>query len=146
MDPPVAADPESAELLDNESCLVCYEDLIRDIAVAYQAKEQGGWAVSKFCIDCIKQLLSSQFHRYIKSLETTTCAREQRALLDRGPPVNISDRIGFPLADTDEVYMLYELGSNKLLSPRLDGSVTGEERERLWEELKKFRFTNDSEE
>ena len=31
----------------------------------------------------------SQFHTYKETLTTTTCAKTQRQLLERGPPVNL---------------------------------------------------------
>ncbi|CDR96045.1 hypothetical protein, conserved [Babesia bigemina] len=146
MEADAAVSPPSIEIDDGTSCLICYEDLILSNAVAYKATEDAEWALSTFCIDCIKQLLATQYERYITSLRTTNCAKEQRALLERGPPVNISDHLGFPLAEKREVYALYDMGQQAPLSAKLEGSVTGEERERLWEELSKFKFKGDHEE
>lgn len=142
-----AKDPESAVLSEGSCCLVCYEDLDLENAVSYQAKADGPWDISKFCLDCIKRLIETQYMRYINSVRNSTCAREQRALLDRGPPVNVSDRLGFPMAEENEVHMLYDCGAKKYLSPRLHGTPeTPEERQRVWDELLMFRIKGDAEE
>ncbi|KAK1934372.1 hypothetical protein X943_003184 [Babesia divergens] len=164
--------PANIDIAEGTNCLVCYEDMTRDIAVAYKAKEHSEWALATFCINCIRHLLATQYHRYIKALRTTNCAREQRALLERGPPINIADKNGFPLADKEEVYMLFDIGNGQQLSAKLDGSLVsnpfavithhlqryrvldadnnmdvqiGEERERLWQELSMFKISGDNE-
>ncbi|UKK01306.1 hypothetical protein MACK_002119 [Theileria orientalis] len=136
----------SLELPENQACMVCFDDLSRENMVAYKPFKDSTWSLSTFCVECIKQLIKIQYHKYLHSLSTTNCAKEQRALLDRGPPINVSDSLGFPEAEKSEVYSLYDYGSSKPLSPKLDGSLTGQARLDLWAELNKFRFKNDTEE
>lgn len=114
---------KSLEPPAGSSCLVCFEDLSRENAVGYKPSKHAGWSLSTFCVDCVKHLLKIQYHKYLDTLATTTCAKEQRTLLDRGPPVNVSDRLGFPEAESAEVYSLYDFGSAEPLSPRLEGSL-----------------------
>ncbi|EAN31101.2 hypothetical protein TpMuguga_03g00364 [Theileria parva strain Muguga] len=137
---------KSLALPEGSTCLVCFDDLSNQNMVAYKANKDSSWYLSTFCINCIKYLLKIQFHKYLNTLSTTNCAKEQRTLLDRGPPINVSDRLGFPEAGNAEVYSLFDFGTLTPLSPKLDGSKTGKERMELWEELNKFRFKNDTEE
>ncbi|EDO05879.1 uncharacterized protein BBOV_IV002820 [Babesia bovis T2Bo] len=147
MDQPVASKPAHLIITDGSTCLVCFEELTRENGVAYKVNDGDDfWALSTFCIECIKHLLKTQYERYIVSIRTTTCAKEQRSLLDRGPPINISDRLGFPLADNKEVSELFDMGRNLSISAKLEGSLIGEEREKLWKELSEFRFKEDKEE
>ncbi|GFE55557.1 hypothetical protein BaOVIS_029610 [Babesia ovis] len=134
------------EIPDGTTCLVCFEDLTRENAVGYKVDKDAEWALATFCIDCIKYLLKTQYEKYINALRTTTCAKEQRSLLERGPPINVSDRLGFPLAEKEEVYELFDVGESKVMSAKLEGSLVGEEREQLWKELSQFRFKGDNEE
>lgn len=52
--------PANIEIAEGTNCLVCYEDMTRDIAVAYKAKEHSEWALATFCINCIRHLLATQ--------------------------------------------------------------------------------------
>ncbi|XP_955051.1 uncharacterized protein TA04140 [Theileria annulata] len=113
---------KSLPLPEGLTCLVCFEDLSNQNMVAYKANKDSSWHLSTFCVDCIKYLLKIQFHKYLNTLSTTNCAKEQRTLLDRGPPINVSDRLGFPEAGNDEVYSLFDFGTLMPLSPKLDGS------------------------
>ncbi|EKX72888.1 conserved hypothetical protein [Theileria equi strain WA] len=131
---------------EGKSCLVCFEDLSKDNMVGYKVDIYSIWSISTFCIDCVQRLLKIQYYKYLETLSKTTCAREQRTLLDKGPPINISDRIGFPLSGSQEVFCLFDFNTFKPLSAKLDGSLTGQARQDLWDELNKFRFKNDNEE
>ena len=48
-------------------------------------------------------MLKTQWELYRKRLETVNCKAEQRRLLERGPPINISDKTALPCPDTEEV-------------------------------------------
>ncbi|ORM41366.1 uncharacterized protein BXIN_0753 [Babesia sp. Xinjiang] len=138
--------PAHLDIPNGATCLVCYDDLDRSNAVAYKVTEGSEWSLSTFCIICVKYMLKTQYGRYINALKTTTCAKEQRALLEKGPPINISDHLGFPIAENNEVYELFDVGEGKLLSAKLEGSLVGEAREKLWNELSQFKFKGDNEE
>jgi hypothetical protein len=60
-------------------------------------------------------------------------------LLSTGPPVHLTDPHGFELADGEEyVKTLWYACDDKERSAVLKGAVEGEERLKLWEELKSF--------
>ena len=83
-------------------------------------------------------LLDTQFSKYCHDVANSTCAREQRALLARGPPINVRDKYGFPECNDEEVLDLRLSHDKSHISPRLTGAVDGSERLKLWEELKRF--------
>jgi hypothetical protein len=45
---------------------------------------------SLFCATCVDYLLTSQWQKYVDQLAKASCKAEQRRLLDKGPPINIS--------------------------------------------------------
>lgn len=89
-----------------EYCQICYNTLTEDAAVEYQTFPDADWERALFCRDCVEVLRTTQFDKYCKDLATTKCARETKTLLQRGPPVRVYDRIGFPSAGNQEVYQL----------------------------------------
>jgi len=72
------------------------------------------------------------------SLANSNCAKEQKALLTRGPPVNLFDKNGFPEAGDNEIFSLLIFSEDAPRSAKLEGSLLGEERLQLWEDQKKF--------
>ncbi|CDJ67665.1 hypothetical protein, conserved [Eimeria necatrix] len=119
-------------------CLVCYEDITEDNYCEYQAPGDSRWYPCFFCYPCVQQLQQTQFQRYCDGVSRSTCAKEQRALLTRGPPVNLWDAHAFPVADKSEIEQLWVAKDRRTASAKLDGSLTGEAREKLWSELRAF--------
>lgn len=64
-----------------------------------------------------------QFKRYCDSVANTSCAREQRSLLARGPPVNLRDRLAFPESDDQEIHSLWYAKDKAIHSARLKDSL-----------------------
>jgi len=128
--------------------MCCWEDLNEEIYCEYQSIEGGPWLPSGFCRSCVEELLKSQYAGYVNSLKTTKCKAEQRRLLQRGPPVNISDAKALPCADSEsgEVHALWFMGTGKVHSAKLEGSLLGEERQRFWDEQKAFFIVDEGEE
>ncbi|PHJ25207.1 hypothetical protein CSUI_000947 [Cystoisospora suis] len=139
-------------------CLVCFESLTPENYAEYRVSEgtdgeppQGDgsnkedlsrrstcWYPSKFCVDCLEELQASQFKRYCDSVANTNCAREQRSLLARGPPVNLRDRMAFPESGDQEIHSLWYAKDNAVHSARLKDSLDGEARQALWDSLRQF--------
>lgn len=74
---------------------------------------------------CIDQLLLTQWSKYTTALEKTTCKAEQRRLLAKGPPINISDPKALPCPDGGEVHSLWYMVDLKEHSAKLEGSLAG---------------------
>lgn len=91
--------------------------------------------------------MDNQFERYIDRVEKTDCQAELKRLLEKGPPIYISDKHGFPLKEDEEyVVSLWYASDCEERSARLKGSKEGEERQMLWDELKKFIVVEGKEE
>lgn len=87
-------------------CLVCFDPIDEENAVEYTLGKHEPWYLAFFCYDCIAVLQRSQFQKYCTDLAATTCAKEQRILLERGPPINLHDKNGFPESKGEELFML----------------------------------------
>ena len=125
-------------------CLVTMEDITSDNYVEYQCYPSLQWKPAKIEQAVIEELLRTQFHMYIERVKKTDCQAELRRLLDGGPPVYVSDPHGLPLSDEENnekdthVVQLWFASDNQERSAKLDGAVEGDEREKLWQELKEF--------
>eukprot|EP00558_Chaetoceros_sp_UNC1202_P012001 CAMPEP_0197251346 /NCGR_PEP_ID=MMETSP1429-20130617/56829_1 /TAXON_ID=49237 /ORGANISM="Chaetoceros sp., Strain UNC1202" /LENGTH=130 /DNA_ID=CAMNT_0042713397 /DNA_START=133 /DNA_END=525 /DNA_ORIENTATION=+ len=107
--------------------------------VEYQCSPSMNWKPAQFELCVVQQLLDGQFEQYIDRVKKTDCQAELRRLLEKGPPVYISDKHGFPLEDDEEhVIKLWFASSGDEVSAKLKGAKEGEERDKLWEELNRF--------
>ena len=105
------------------------------------------WKPAMFEQSVVQQLLETQFHDYVKSVETTDCQATLRRLLKAGPPVYIFDKHAFPLEEGDtHVVNLWYASDNQERSAKLDGAKEREERQKLWDELKQFIIVEGKEE
>lgn len=91
----------------NESCLICFDDLCENNYVEYCICDNPEWHPSKFCDSCIEELRTTQFHHYVSLLNSTDCKRTFYRLLKKGPPINVSDRHGFPAAGAEEIQQIW---------------------------------------
>ncbi|KAL3910634.1 MAG: hypothetical protein SGARI_002027 [Bacillariaceae sp.] len=107
--------------------------------VEYQTAPSMLWHPCQYERSVVENLLKTQFHDYVNEVRTTDCQATLRRLLDRGPPVYISDKHAMPLPE-GETYIakVWFAGDNTERSAKLDGAVDGAERDVLWEELKSF--------
>ena len=97
----------------------------------------------------IKQkLLDTQFEAYISRVKKTDCQAELRRLLKTGPPIYVSDKHAFPLAEENDTHVckLWFALDNTERSAKLKGALEGEEREALWLELNEFIIEEGKEE
>jgi len=97
------------------------------------------WKPALFELSVIQQLLNDQFEQYVERVKTTNCQAELRRLLASGPPIYISDKHGLALDESEEyvIKLWYACDGNER-SAKLKGALEGEERMKLWEELKSF--------
>mmetsp|Transcript_9061 Transcript_9061/g.13536 ORF Transcript_9061/g.13536 Transcript_9061/m.13536 type:complete len:144 (+) Transcript_9061:29-460(+) len=124
-------------------CMSCMDDISEENYAEYFV--QGKWLPSKFCVDCVETLLSSQWERYLTMLEKASCKAELRRLLERGPPQRIFDKNALPCPDGCEVEELWYSNENALKSSKLRGALEGEEREIWWQEKLAFEKTFEDE-
>ncbi len=94
-----------------------------------------------------EKLLDNQFDQFIDRVKKTDCQAELKRLLEKGPPIYIHDKHGFPLKDDEEyVIKLWYASDCTERSSRLKGSKEGEERQELWDQLKQFIVVEGKEE
>jgi hypothetical protein len=107
--------------------------------VEYQTYPSMKWFPAMYEQSVVEQLLNSQFHTFVNKVKTTDCQAELRRLLASGPPIYISDKHAMPVPDEDTyiISLWYASDSNER-SAKLDGALEGEERQKLWDELKEF--------
>ena len=96
----------------------------------------------------VLHLQETQFDNFIERVKTTDCQAELRRLLSTGPPVYVSDPNGLPLPDGEEYIckLWFHDEPTEEKSAKLKNAVEGEERQKLWDELKKFIITEGKEE
>ena len=115
------------------------------LPVEFQGHPSGTWQPALFEVSVVQELLSTQFHTYLQRVKETDCQAELKRLLASGPPVHISDVHGLPLAEGDtHVSQLWWQGQEH--SSILDGAKVGEEREKLWKDLREFVIVEGKEE
>ncbi|CDU19793.1 hypothetical protein YYC_05663 [Plasmodium yoelii 17X] len=130
---------------DNLLCLICYDDINENNYIEYKTDEYSEWYPSMFCMNCTGILIDTQYHKYVDSVQKSDCLKEQTSLLKMGPPINVKDKNGFPLSDGKEIHSLWYFCDKQVHSAKLDGSLLGEDRMKMWEELKKFLIKDDNE-
>eukprot|EP00918_Siedleckia_nematoides_P039289 GHVU01085455.1.p2 GENE.GHVU01085455.1~~GHVU01085455.1.p2 ORF type:complete len:148 (+),score=11.68 GHVU01085455.1:344-787(+) len=99
--------PSFDDMPSGAACQICFEDFSEANYAKYTtANNDKTWHGSLFCSDCIKRLIETQFGVYCKEIQQTDCMKTLRSLLERGPPINVRDKYGFPEAGDEEVGLL----------------------------------------
>ncbi|KAF0758580.1 hypothetical protein AaE_003888 [Aphanomyces astaci] len=90
--------------------------------------------------EVVTQLQEAQFPAFMKGVQEPDCKAELRRLLAKGPPIWVEDKYGFPLPDNGDTHVvaLWFSSTNEEKSAKLHGAVEGDEREKLWSELKEL--------
>jgi hypothetical protein len=105
------------------------------------------WKPAMYERSVVEHLLATQFDKFVERVKTTDCQAELRRLLADGPPVYLSDKHALPLEDGDtHVANVWFAGDNSTRSAKLDHAVEGDEREKLWTELREFIIVEGREE
>ena len=146
---------------EGASCMCCWDDLAAETYVEYRSTcsssssvatdatsttTPNAWQPSGYCQGCIEQLLKTQWNTYTTALAKTTCKAEQRRLLARGPPINISDAKALPCPENCDVEMLWYMSDGQEHSAKLEGSLVGEARQKYWDEQQSFYIKDETEE
>jgi hypothetical protein len=134
--------------VDDMTCMSCWDDVSSENYVEYRSSATSTWSPSGFCEMCVGMLLKGQWKKYTESLSTTTCKAEQRRLLERGPPINVSDKTAMPCPDGDhaEVHSLWYMSDGEEHSAKLDGSLEGDARQTYWKNQKEFYILEEPDE
>lgn len=130
--------------LQPSECLACWDDLDSSNLVEYSQTGSGSgddWNYSAFCKTCTLHMLNTKFNDYMNSAQTTDCKKELTRLLKAGPPIWLEDKHGFPLVEEGSHVskLCYFDGITKtVISAKLANAVEGEEREKIWDNLRQL--------
>lgn len=123
-------------------CLATMEDITLEDGnyVEYQTYPSMQWHPAKYEESVILQLQQDQFSTFVNKVKTTDCQAELRRLLATGPPIYVSDKHALPLPENGDTHvcMLWFSSDNTERSAKLEGALEGDERQKLWDELKQF--------
>jgi len=126
------------------TCMCTWEDIDADSYVEYQSFPSMKWSVAKFGEPAIRELRRTQYTSYIENVQKSDCIKEFTRLMACGPPIWITDKHGLPLPEDENdthVINLWFMNGDKTETGKLDGSLDGEERQKLWDEMKSFMDT-----
>eukprot|EP00802_Teleaulax_amphioxeia_P021317 Tamp_21666.p2 GENE.Tamp_21666~~Tamp_21666.p2 ORF type:complete len:162 (+),score=45.28 Tamp_21666:40-486(+) len=115
------------------------EDIDETNYVEYQTMPSGKWHPAGFAESTTKTLLETGFKRYLDDVDKASrdCAAAVRRLVNKGPPQWLEDKHGFPLPDGDtHVSAVWYMSSGTEVPAKLEGSLEGEAREKLWSSQK----------
>jgi hypothetical protein len=109
-------------------CRYCTDELTKDNFVLYKDTEGGIWMPCIYCRTCVGYMIRTQWQEYINMVDNADCKKElYRLLLEDGPPINFRDTSIKCNNTSSEVYKFYH--SNQEQPAKLEGSLTGQERE-----------------
>jgi len=131
----------------------------RFFAVEYQTHPSMTWHPCFYERSVVEHLLKTQFGAFLERVKKTDCQAELRRLLKDGPPIWLSDPHALPLSGSsddgdddddddedgeaskskdDHVCAVWYAGDDLEVSAKLVGAVEGDDRENLWNELRRF--------
>jgi hypothetical protein len=117
------------------------------LSVEYQSFPSLQWKPCLYERIIVEKLLAEQFQDFIERVKKTDCQAELRRLLAKGPPVYLEDGHALPLEEGDtHVSRLWFASDGQERSAKLHGAVEGEDRDKLWTELKGFLIEEGKEE
>mmetsp|Transcript_12224 Transcript_12224/g.30905 ORF Transcript_12224/g.30905 Transcript_12224/m.30905 type:complete len:145 (-) Transcript_12224:74-508(-) len=111
------------------------------LPVEYQTYPSMTWHPCMYERSVVEHLLKTQFEAFVERVKKTDCQAELRRLLKEGPPIWLEDRHALPLKEESEdthVCALWYAGEDVEVSAKLEGALEGDDRDNLWNELRKF--------
>eukprot|EP00619_Florenciella_sp_RCC1007_P009213 CAMPEP_0205904682 /NCGR_PEP_ID=MMETSP1325-20131115/878_1 /ASSEMBLY_ACC=CAM_ASM_000708 /TAXON_ID=236786 /ORGANISM="Florenciella sp., Strain RCC1007" /LENGTH=159 /DNA_ID=CAMNT_0053270495 /DNA_START=50 /DNA_END=529 /DNA_ORIENTATION=+ len=140
---------EHGPIPDGLECMVMMDDITEEDGnyVEYKCEPSGTWKPALMGKDVVLQLQNTQFKKWTDRVKETDCQAELKRLLTAGPPIWLSDpnALALPEGDT-HISTLWFQDENMEVSAMLTGAVTGEEREKLWDDFRKFQIEGAAEE
>ena len=119
-----------------EDCACCFDIINQENYVLYKATTEGSWISSSYCKTCIIHFLNTEWEKYTSTISTTDCLAELTRLILKGPPLNFREPALPCDNENGEVNAFYY--DDGIQSSKLDGSLTGEDREKYIEHINKF--------
>ena len=134
---PKMADDVHGKPAEGMECLAMFEPIDETNYVEYQAAPSGKWRPCLYGAEMIEGLRTSQYKNYMERIQKSDCKAEMKRLMESGPPVWVTDKHACPLEEGEtHVCKLWFMSDNREVSAMLEGACDGEERQKLWDELK----------
>ena len=131
------ADDVHGKPAEGMECLAMFEPIDETNYVEYQAAPSGKWRPCLYGAEMIEGLRTSQYKNYMERIQKSDCKAEMKRLMESGPPVWVTDKHACPLEEGEtHVCKLWFMSDNREVSAMLEGACDGEERQKLWDELK----------
>lgn len=122
-------------------CLATMDDITSENYCEYKTEPSGTWHPSLFSKPVVVELQNTQFVQYMEAVQKPDCKAELRRLLKTGPPTFIYDKHALALPEGDtHISTLWFMDSDTEVSALLVDAKEGEQRIKLWEELKQMTF------
>lgn len=116
-----------------KECTCCCDEITYENSCLYSTNSAPNiWRESRYCIECVRYLLSQRFYEYIKAIQESDCAKELNGLIMTGPPIWLTDK-GLPVEEGEHVILIRGTGEPE--SAMYTGALIGEERLQLWDML-----------
>ena len=126
---------------DGMECLATMDDITLEDGnyCEYLTMPSNTWHPSAYCGEVVQRLILTQFGEYVKGVRQSDCEADLKRRLAAGPPVWLADKHALPLPDGDtHIERVWMSSDRKEYTAKLAGCVEGDEREKLWEELRNF--------
>ena len=151
-------------------CMGTMEDITEEDGnfCEYQTTPSMQWHPSRYGVDIVRRLITSQFSEYLAGVRKADCEADLKRRIANGPPVWLEDKHALPIPEGDtHICRVWMAEDGKEYSAKLSGCVEvalsacphslnldgkrdshctqGEERQVLWDELKSFLGTPEGE-
>ena len=117
------------------TCALTWDDIDEEEYVEYRTSPSGEWHVSKYSALAVRQLIKTQFQKYMDDVEKASkdCAAAVRRLVNAGPPIYLSDKNALPIPEGDtHIDAVWYCSTGREESAELEGALRGDAREELW--------------
>jgi hypothetical protein len=120
-------------------CLFCCAEFDDSCYAEYLPPSlTGNWIPSPYCSNCIQQFfIDQQWAKYLKSIAEADCAAALRRVLNKPPPLYVTDK-GFASDESPEgvVGQFWFMQGDLVKSSKLKDALEGDERDLFWQEKK----------
>jgi hypothetical protein len=120
-------------------CMASWADITEedDNYCEYQSAPSMVWHPAKYAREVVEKLLDTQFVEWIEAVQKADCEAELKRRLGKGPPEYLEDKHALPIPEEDtHICRVWFASDGKERSAILKGAVSGEERTKMWDELK----------
>ena len=116
-------------------CKACLSEIDADNYVLYMDNPDADWKSCGYCVECVEHILAEGWKSFYHQVVAADCLAALSRLLSKPPPINFRDTLAVPCDNpTGEVYQFLFRGAPQ--SAKLDGSLTGVERDQWFNEMK----------